>query len=162
MSDFFALSYVSAAGQTDPNGPAGDTAASLLIPNITDTRTRIDNLNLPVVIPVGNGDAGGYFNEEVLAASDYGVCDFHISFLCSFGADLPCDMRICSDGQRSPVVRECFHRSGRGVDMGILRGLRRCRFAERLEPPSDVNSRDGMAYGVLDIELYTICAHDWS
>lgn len=29
--------------------------------------------NMSVKIPVGNSDAGAYFNNEVLAAVDYGV-----------------------------------------------------------------------------------------
>lgn len=31
-------------------------------------------LNLAKTIPVGNSDAGSYFNTEVLSAVDYGVC----------------------------------------------------------------------------------------
>lgn len=66
-------SYVSAASQSDPNGPAGDAGAALLVPNITDTRTQLNNMGLSKTIPVGNADAGAYFNNEVLAAVDYGV-----------------------------------------------------------------------------------------
>ena len=31
------------------------------------------SMNLPKTIPVGNSDAGSYFNDQVLSAVDYGV-----------------------------------------------------------------------------------------
>lgn len=73
----FILDYVTAAGQSDPNGPAGDAGAALLVPNITDTRTQLNSLGLSMTIPVGNADAGAYFNNEVLAAVDYGMANVH-------------------------------------------------------------------------------------
>jgi exo-beta-1,3-glucanase (GH17 family) len=46
-----------------------------LIVNITDTRNLIKSLGLS--IPVGNSDAGSYFNNKVLAAVDYGMANVH-------------------------------------------------------------------------------------
>ena len=64
-------SYILQNGGGPANGPAGDQGAALLIPNIDDTRTTIQGMNLN--IPIGNADAGAYFNNKVLAAIDYGV-----------------------------------------------------------------------------------------
>ena len=43
----------------------------MLIVNITDTRNLLKELGLSV--PVGNSDAGSYFNTKILEAVDYGV-----------------------------------------------------------------------------------------
>ena len=43
-----------------------------MITNITDTRSWLKQ-NGWDSIPVGTSDAGAYFNNEVLAAVDYGV-----------------------------------------------------------------------------------------
>lgn len=44
-----------------------------LIANITDTVNTLKSLNLNKHIPVGNSDAGAYFNTKVLEAVEYGV-----------------------------------------------------------------------------------------
>jgi len=44
----------------------------MLIPWINDTRSMLAEMGLSN-ITVGNADAGSYFNNEVLAAVDYGV-----------------------------------------------------------------------------------------
>lgn len=49
----------------------------MLLPWIQDTRNMITSLNLGKTIPVGNADAGSYFNNEVLAAVDYGMANVH-------------------------------------------------------------------------------------
>lgn len=66
-------SYLNANGGTVPNSAIGDAGAALLIPNITDTRNMLAGLSLSKTIPVGNADAGSYFNNKVLEAVDYGV-----------------------------------------------------------------------------------------
>ncbi|KIJ66917.1 glycoside hydrolase family 17 protein [Hydnomerulius pinastri MD-312] len=73
----FILDYITAAGSSDPNGSAGQAAAAMLIPWISDTRTMLAGLNLGKTIPVGNADAGSYFNNEVLGAVDYGMSNVH-------------------------------------------------------------------------------------
>jgi hypothetical protein len=45
----------------------------ILIANIADTRAALANLSLAKSPPVGNSDAGAYFNTNVLSAIDYGV-----------------------------------------------------------------------------------------
>jgi len=87
-------SYITEAGQTDPNGSAGNQgkfpswplyallssfiiAAAMLIPWIQDTRNMLSSLNLGKTIPVGNADAGSYFNTQVLEAVDYGMSNVH-------------------------------------------------------------------------------------
>jgi len=41
------------------------------------------SLNLSKTIPVGNSDAGSYFNNKVMLAIDYGVCTFlvHVPYI---------------------------------------------------------------------------------
>ncbi|KAF8556232.1 glycoside hydrolase family 17 protein [Imleria badia] len=73
----FILDYITNAGETDPNGSAGNQAAAMLIPWIKDTRTMISSLNLGKTIQVGNADAGSYFNTLVLEAVDYGMSNVH-------------------------------------------------------------------------------------
>ena len=60
-------------GGDEPNGPVGEAGAAALIPNITDTRTMLQGMNLPKTIPVGTADAGSFFNNDVLQQVDYGV-----------------------------------------------------------------------------------------
>ncbi|KAG2112160.1 glycoside hydrolase family 17 protein [Suillus cothurnatus] len=73
----FILDYVTEQGQSDPNGSAGQAAAAaMLIPWINDTRSMLSSMGLSN-ISVGNADAGSYFNNEVLAAVDYGMANVH-------------------------------------------------------------------------------------
>lgn len=69
------LNYLTANGGTtqDINGPTANTGAQGLISMINDTRTWLQGLNLPKSLPIGNSDAGSFFNNEVLASVDYGV-----------------------------------------------------------------------------------------
>lgn len=62
---------------SEPNSAAGNAGAELLIPNITDTRTQLSAMSLPKTVPVGTADAGAFFNNEVLAAVDYGMSNVH-------------------------------------------------------------------------------------
>jgi len=71
------LNYLNANGGKDPNGAVGNQGAQLLIANISDTRKSLQALNLPKQIPVGNSDAGAYFNSLVLGAVDYGMANVH-------------------------------------------------------------------------------------
>ncbi|KAI6108021.1 glycoside hydrolase family 17 protein [Pisolithus sp. B1] len=71
----FILDYITQAGQTDPNGSAGNEAAAMLIPWINDTRSMLSEMGLN--LPVGTADAGSYFNNEVLAVVDYGMANVH-------------------------------------------------------------------------------------
>lgn len=72
----FILDYITAAGETNPNGPAGQEAAAMLVPWINDTRSMLSSMGLSN-ISVGNADAGSYFNNEVLSAVDYGMANVH-------------------------------------------------------------------------------------
>ncbi|KAG1887077.1 glycoside hydrolase family 17 protein [Suillus subluteus] len=72
----FILDYITEAGQTDPNGSAGQAAAAMLVPWINDTRSMLSSMGL-TNISVGNADAGSYFNNEVLSAVDYGMANVH-------------------------------------------------------------------------------------
>jgi hypothetical protein len=47
--------------------------AAILKANIDDTRQMIAGLQLSKNIPIGNSDAGSYFNTAVLSDVDYGV-----------------------------------------------------------------------------------------
>ncbi|KAF9560495.1 glycoside hydrolase [Agrocybe pediades] len=75
----FMLNYVTDNAPGDPNAAVnsdiGNTGAQILIANIQDTRNMLSSMG--VSIPVGNSDAGSYFNNEVLAAVDYGMANVH-------------------------------------------------------------------------------------
>ncbi|KAK2463427.1 hypothetical protein APHAL10511_004513 [Amanita phalloides] len=73
----YILNYILQNGGGPANGPAGDQGAALLVPNIEDTRTMLQGMNLDKNILVGNADAGAYFNNKVLAAIDYGMANVH-------------------------------------------------------------------------------------
>ncbi|KAJ6538531.1 glycoside hydrolase [Mycena vulgaris] len=76
----FILNYLTDNGgsQQDPNGDVGNAGAALLLPNITDTISMISGMGLS--IPVGNADAGSYFNNELLSAVSYGMSNVHPYF----------------------------------------------------------------------------------
>jgi len=71
----FMLNYLNDNGATDPNSAVGNVGAQHLIANITDTRNMLTELGIS--LPVGNSDAGSYFNLEVLQAVDYGMSNVH-------------------------------------------------------------------------------------
>ncbi|KAF7301932.1 Glycoside hydrolase family 17 protein [Mycena indigotica] len=73
----FILNYLGDNGGTtqDPNGAVGNAGADLLLTNISDARSMVSGLGLK--IPVGNADAGSYFNNKILAAVDYGMANVH-------------------------------------------------------------------------------------
>jgi exo-beta-1,3-glucanase (GH17 family) len=73
----FMLNWLDSNSATDPNSAIGNQGAALLIANITDTRNQLKALKLPKTLPVGNADAGSYFNNLVLAAVDYGMANVH-------------------------------------------------------------------------------------
>lgn len=72
----FILDYITQQGQSDPNGSAGQAAAAMLVPWISDTRSMLSSMGLSNIL-VGNADAGSYFNNEVLSAVDYGMANVH-------------------------------------------------------------------------------------
>jgi len=73
----FILNYLGSNGGTnqDPNGSVGNAGAAILLVNITDTRTMLSGMGLK--IPVGNADAGSYFNTQIMEAIDYGMANVH-------------------------------------------------------------------------------------
>jgi len=73
----FMLNYLNANGGTDPNGAVGQQGAAILIPLIQDTISTLASMKLNKAIPVGNSDAGSYFNNQVLEAVDYGMANVH-------------------------------------------------------------------------------------
>jgi exo-beta-1,3-glucanase (GH17 family) len=48
--------------------------------DIEDTRSHLQALNLPKAIPVGNSDAGSFFNTQVLSKVDYAMSNVHAWF----------------------------------------------------------------------------------
>jgi len=73
----FMLNYLTANGAQDPNSAVGNTGADLLIADIQDTIQTLSSMNLPKHIPVGNSDAGAYYNTKVLEAIEYGMANVH-------------------------------------------------------------------------------------
>jgi hypothetical protein len=60
-------------GGNDPNSAVANQGAQILISYIQDTIKTIAAMNLPKNIPIGNSDAGAYFNTGVLETVQYGV-----------------------------------------------------------------------------------------
>lgn len=61
-----------------------DVGAQILIGDIKDTQSMLSGMSLGS-LPVGNSDAGSYFNNEVLADVDYGVrCFLSFTLLATF------------------------------------------------------------------------------
>jgi len=73
----FMLNYLTDAGQQDPNSPIGNQGAALLIADINDTRSALAALNPPANLPVGNSEAGAYYNTLVMQAMDFGMANVH-------------------------------------------------------------------------------------
>jgi exo-beta-1,3-glucanase (GH17 family) len=71
----FILDYLDANDATDPNGSVGDEGAEILLGFINDSKTMLKNMS--VSLPVGNSDAGSYFNNLVLEDVDYGMANVH-------------------------------------------------------------------------------------
>ncbi|KAJ3888299.1 glycoside hydrolase [Lentinula edodes] len=71
----FILDYLDDNGATDPNSDTGNTGAEILLGFINDTKTMLSNMSIS--LPVGNADAGSYFNDLVLEDVDYGMANVH-------------------------------------------------------------------------------------
>jgi len=71
----FILDYLDDNGGTDPNSAIGNQGAEILLGFINDTKTMLSNMS--VSLPVGNADAGAYFNDLVLGDVDYGMANVH-------------------------------------------------------------------------------------
>ncbi|KIK66578.1 glycoside hydrolase family 17 protein [Collybiopsis luxurians FD-317 M1] len=72
----FILDYLDDnGGGDDPNSSVGNEGAEILIAFINDTKTLLSNIS--VSLPVGNSDAGAYFNNLVLEDVDYGLANVH-------------------------------------------------------------------------------------
>ncbi|EAU84671.2 glucan 1,3 beta-glucosidase [Coprinopsis cinerea okayama7 len=76
----FMLNWVTGRGSNDPNSAIGQQGAEILIRDIQATRDMLAEMNLDKDIPVGNSDAGSFFNDDVLAAIDYGLSNVHAWF----------------------------------------------------------------------------------
>ena len=79
------------------------SGAALLIADINDTRSALAAMNPPANLPVGNSEAGAYYNTLVMEAMDFGV---RVSFLPLF--DQFHDIVV--DGKCPSVVWKRFHR----------------------------------------------------
>jgi len=74
----FMLNYLNDnGGGSDPNSAVGNQGAAILIADIQDTRSMLNNLSLSTTPPVGTSDAGAYFNTRILEAVDYGMANVH-------------------------------------------------------------------------------------
>ncbi|KAE9402884.1 glycoside hydrolase [Gymnopus androsaceus JB14] len=71
----FILDYLDDNGGTDPNSAVGNQGAEILLGFINDTKTMLSNMS--VSLPIGNADAGAYFNDLVLGDVDYGMANVH-------------------------------------------------------------------------------------
>lgn len=61
----------------DRNSPAADQGAQILIADIQDTISMLNGMSLSKHIPVGNSDAGAFFNDKVLQSVEYGMSNVH-------------------------------------------------------------------------------------
>ncbi|KAF9260088.1 glycoside hydrolase [Marasmius fiardii PR-910] len=75
----FILNYLSANGGTDqgPNSAVGNQGAAILVGDIQDTKQVISGMSLSKDIPIGNADAGSFFNTQVLQNVAYGMANVH-------------------------------------------------------------------------------------
>lgn len=76
----FMLNYVTERKVDDPNSAIAEPGADILLADIKATRDMLADMKLKKDIPVGNSDAGSYFNKRVLAAVDYGLSNVHAWF----------------------------------------------------------------------------------
>jgi exo-beta-1,3-glucanase (GH17 family) len=74
----FMLDYLTAHDATDPNGAVGQQGAAELLSYINDTKSTLSQANIN--LPIGNSDAGSYFNTEVLENVDFGMANDHAWF----------------------------------------------------------------------------------
>jgi exo-beta-1,3-glucanase (GH17 family) len=73
----FMLNYVIDQGTQDPNSAIASVGATMLKGFIDDSRSMLAGMNLDKNIPVGNADAGSYFNLQVLADVNYAMSNVH-------------------------------------------------------------------------------------
>ena len=112
----FILNYLTDQGNSDSalaNGPIGDAGAAILLPNVTDTRQALAALNLPKTIPVGNSEAGAYFNNKLLSAVDYGVCGAVLPVITLISNPAFCRCRMSIRGLQG--LRSTRQRAGRRI-----------------------------------------------
>ncbi|KAJ3511948.1 hypothetical protein NLJ89_g3806 [Agrocybe chaxingu] len=76
----FMLNYVTGRNSNDANSAIGNEGAAILKANIEDTKKMIADMNLDKTIPVGNSDAGSYFNTQIMETMDYGLSNVHAWF----------------------------------------------------------------------------------
>ncbi|CAA7259638.1 unnamed protein product [Cyclocybe aegerita] len=76
----FMLNYVTGRSSNDANSAIGNEGAAILKANIEDTKKMIADMNLDKTIPVGNSDAGSFFNTQIMEAMDYGLSNVHAWF----------------------------------------------------------------------------------
>jgi exo-beta-1,3-glucanase (GH17 family) len=76
----FMLNYVTGRNALDANGPAGIEGAAILKADIDDTKQMLADMALDKHIPVGNSDAGSFFNTQILEAIEYGLSNVHAWF----------------------------------------------------------------------------------
>jgi len=76
----FMLNYVTGRNSLDANGPVGIAGAAVLKPDIDDTIEMLRGMNLDKHIPVGNSDAGSFFNTQILESVEYGLSNVHAWF----------------------------------------------------------------------------------
>jgi len=73
VGDKVMFNYLLERNSQDPHGPLGLAASSILKGRFTDIRKMLTSID--VTLPIGTADASGYFNTDVLSASDFG-CAF--------------------------------------------------------------------------------------
>jgi hypothetical protein len=132
----YASSYVLQNGGGTANSPVGDQGAALLVPNIEDTRAMLKDMNLDKNIPVGNSDAGSYFNNKVLAAIDYGVCSLSLVWQQMMA------ILITIDGKCAPMVWAGCNRQCSTVDIPVLPRPRCSHSQSVTKQTSNVHCRD--------------------
>lgn len=78
--------------------------AAILIADINDTKSGLSSLSLSKTVPIGNSDAGSYFNNQVLSAVDYGVrCTFLVCLgrvVTHHWTDVKCARLVCKHYRR--------------------------------------------------------------
>ena len=70
VGDKVMFNYLLERNSEDPNNAFGLAASSILKGRFTDIRRMLTSIN--VTLPIGTADTAGFFNTDLLSASDFG------------------------------------------------------------------------------------------
>jgi len=114
------FNYLLERNSEDPNNAFGLAASSILKGRFTDIRKMLISIN--VTLPIGTTDAAGYFNIDLLSASDFGCACTSPQRLTKLLILL---LIFFQHGQRARFAHQYTHPGGRNVVIQLLQPERR-------------------------------------